>query len=55
MPDLPVPPDFVPIVDAEHLESSPVCDPTAKQSQPCTTERRYPKRLNRRAPSRYTQ
>ena len=52
-PDLPLPnqSDFVPIVDTEHSEQSPVVE--QRTDQP-VTERRYPSRINRRPPARYT-
>ena len=53
LPDVPSPnqSDFVPIVETEHSEPSPVVE--HRTNQP-VTERRYPMRLNRRPPAKYT-
>ena len=45
-PDFPSPSDFIPIVDSE--QSS-----VEQRAEQPSTERRYPRRLNRRPPTRY--
>ena len=52
-PEIPSPnqSDFVPIVETEISEPSPVVE--QRTNQP-VTERRYPMRLNRRPPTKYT-
>ena len=52
-PDVPSPnqSDFVPIVETEHSEPSPVVQDRTDQP---VTERRYPMRLNRRLPAKHT-
>jgi len=52
-PDLPLPTqsDFIPVSDNEHSEQLPNVEQRANQPP---SERRYPRRLNRRPPARYT-
>lgn len=54
LPDLPPQSEFVPFPSTENTEPLPVCDSMLEQAPPSTTERRYPRRLNRRPPSRYS-
>ena len=49
MPDLPVQSDFILIPDTENTEPLPI----REQAPTSTPERHYPRRLNRRPPSRY--
>lgn len=49
MSDLPVQSDFIPVPGTENTETLPVCE----QAPTSIPERRYPRRLNRRPPSRY--
>ena len=51
-PDCSAPSDFVPIPGMEPTESPRVSDPAMQQPPP--SERRYPRRINRRPPARYT-
>ena len=51
-PDCSAPSDFVPIPGMDPTESPRVNDPAMQQPPP--SERRYPRRINRRPPARYT-
>ena len=54
MPDQPNPSDFVPIVQTDDTETVPVPNEVVEPAPPPAIERRYPRRLHRRPPSRYT-